>query len=101
MREAKPQFELSLATGIKDNRKDFYRYIANKRKTRSSVQSLQKETEDLVTMDKEKAETVNDFCARVLNGKYSSHAGQDEEETGRMKIKSTVGEDQAHNIKGT
>lgn len=65
---------------IKDNRKDFYRYTANKRKTRDSVDSLQKKS-----MDKEKAEILNYFCAMVLNGKCSGHAGQDEKETGRMK----------------
>lgn len=65
---------------IKDNRKNFYRYTANKRKTRDSVDSLQKKS-----MDKEKAEILNYFCAMVLNGKCSGHAGQGEKETGRMK----------------
>lgn len=70
---------------IKDNRKNFYRYTANKRKTRDSVDSLQKKSRDLATMDKEKAEILNYFCAIVLNGKCSGHAGQGEKETGRMK----------------
>lgn len=55
-----------MATAIKDNRKDFYRYIAKKRKTRNNLASLQKEKRDLEAMDKEKAEVLNDFCAAVL-----------------------------------
>lgn len=75
---------------IKDNTKDFYRDIANKGKTRDSVDCLQKESKDLATMDKEKAEILNDFCAMVLNGKCSGHAGQDEKETGRTKTLSPL-----------
>ena len=49
---------------------------------------LQKETEDLVTWDMEKAEVLNDFFASVFTTKCSSHIAQGAEvkvRAGRMK----------------
>ncbi|PKU33655.1 hypothetical protein llap_16036 [Limosa lapponica baueri] len=63
IRQAKAQIELNLATDIKDNKKNFYRYVRDKGKTREDVGPLQKETGDLVTQDMEKAELLNDFFA--------------------------------------
>ncbi|GAB0175629.1 hypothetical protein GRJ2_000028100 [Grus japonensis] len=56
VRKAKFLIELNLARDIKGNKKSFYRYISDKRKTRENVGPLMKEMGDLVTWDMEKAE---------------------------------------------
>lgn len=68
VREVKAQLELNLARDIKNNKKDFYRNVESTRKTRDNVGPLQKQTGHLATLDKEKAEILNDFCASVLTG---------------------------------
>ncbi|KAK4831874.1 hypothetical protein QYF61_019886 [Mycteria americana] len=70
-RKAKAQMELNLARDVKDNKKRFYKYIADKRKTRGNVGPLLDETEDLVTQIIEKAEVLNAFFASVLTSKTS------------------------------
>ena len=55
--------ELSLSRDVKGNKKSFYRYLSDKRKTRKNVGPLWKEKGDLVTQDMEKAEVLNDFFA--------------------------------------
>lgn len=54
------------------NKKGFYKYIGNKKKTRETVGLLWKEMGDLVTQDMEKAE-VTQFFASVFTNKSSSH----------------------------
>ncbi|GAB0190944.1 hypothetical protein GRJ2_001559700 [Grus japonensis] len=49
VRKAKALIELNLARDIKGNKKSFYRYISDKRKTRENVGPLRKETGDLLT----------------------------------------------------
>ncbi|KFQ42374.1 hypothetical protein N333_07813, partial [Nestor notabilis] len=66
VRKAKAQLELNLARDVKNNRKGFYRYIANKRQTRDNVGPLQKLSGGLATLDLEKAEVLNDFFASVF-----------------------------------
>ena len=73
VRKAKALIELNLARDVKGNKKSFYRYVGDKRKTRENVGPLRKETGDLVTRDMEKAEVHNDFFASVFTGKCSSH----------------------------
>ncbi|GAB0182661.1 hypothetical protein GRJ2_000731400 [Grus japonensis] len=75
-RKAKALTELNLAKDIKGNKKSFYRYVSDKRKTRENVGPLQKEMGDLVTQDMEKAEVLNDFFALVFTSKCSSHTAQ-------------------------
>ncbi|GAB0179086.1 mitochondrial enolase superfamily member 1 [Grus japonensis] len=72
VRKAKVLIELNLARDVKDNKKSFYRYISDKRKTGENVGLLQKETGDLITWDMEKVEVLNDFFALVFSGKCSS-----------------------------
>ena len=57
VRKAKAQLQLNLARHVKDNRKGFYRYIAKKRQTRDNVGPLRKPSEELATLDLEKAKT--------------------------------------------
>jgi len=61
------------------------------------VGPLWKETGDLVTWDREKAEVLNEFFASVFTGKCSSHTIQVAEGKGRDKENEeppTAGEDQ-------
>ncbi|GAB0175820.1 mitochondrial enolase superfamily member 1 [Grus japonensis] len=97
VRKAKALRELNLARNVKDNKKSFYKYISDKRKTRENMGPLQKEMGDLVTQDIEKAEVLNDFFASVFTGKCSSHTAQVAEGKGRdweNEELPTVGEDQ-------
>ncbi|GAB0208944.1 mitochondrial enolase superfamily member 1 [Grus japonensis] len=76
VRKAKAMIEISLARDVKDNKKSFYRYVSEKRRTRENVGPFRNETGDLVTQDMEKAEVLNDFFASVFTGKYLSHTAQ-------------------------
>ncbi|KFV97213.1 hypothetical protein N327_03267, partial [Fulmarus glacialis] len=66
IRKAKVLIELNLARDIKGNKKSFYRYMADKRKTRENVGPLWNKMGDLVTQDMEKVEVLNDFFASVF-----------------------------------
>ncbi|KGL96755.1 hypothetical protein N301_11125, partial [Charadrius vociferus] len=79
VRQAKAQLELNLSRDIKTNKKSFYKYVSKKRKTREAVGPLQKETEELVTRDRDRAEVLNDFFASVFTGKDCSHTAHDAE----------------------
>ncbi|GAB0204661.1 mitochondrial enolase superfamily member 1 [Grus japonensis] len=97
VRKAKALIEISLARDAKDNKKSFYRYVSDKRRTRENVGPLRNETGDLVTQDMEKAEVLNDFFASVFTGKCLSHTVQVTEGKGRDWEDAeppTVGEDQ-------
>ncbi|GAB0180169.1 mitochondrial enolase superfamily member 1 [Grus japonensis] len=95
IRKAKALIEISLARDVKDNKKSFYRYVSDKRRTRENVGPLQNETGDLVTQDMEKAEVLNDFFASVFNGKCLSHTAQVAEGRDWENAEPpTVGEDQ-------
>ncbi|GAB0182265.1 mitochondrial enolase superfamily member 1 [Grus japonensis] len=97
VRKAKALMELNLARDIKGNKKSFYRYVSDKRKTRESVDPLQKEVGNLVIQDMEKAEVLNDFFASAFTSKCSSHTTQVTEGKGREwenEEPPTVGEDQ-------
>ncbi|GAB0179271.1 UDP-glucose:glycoprotein glucosyltransferase 2 [Grus japonensis] len=76
VRKAKALIELNLARDVKDNKKSFYRYVSEKRRTRENVGPLRNETGDLVTQDMEKAEVLNNFFASVFTGKCLSHTAQ-------------------------
>ncbi|GAB0205316.1 mitochondrial enolase superfamily member 1 [Grus japonensis] len=76
VRKAKALTELNLARDVKDNKKSFYRYVSEKRRTRENVGPLRNEMGDLVTQDMEKAEVLNDFFASVFTGKCLSHTAQ-------------------------
>ncbi|GAB0189782.1 mitochondrial enolase superfamily member 1 [Grus japonensis] len=97
VRKAKALIELNMARDVKGNKKSFYRYVSDKRKTRGNVGPLWKETGDLVTQDMEKAEVLHDFFASVFTSKCSSHTAQVTEGKGRDWENAeppTVGEDQ-------
>ncbi|GAB0176518.1 mitochondrial enolase superfamily member 1 [Grus japonensis] len=82
---------------VKGNKKSFYRYACDERKTRENMSLLQKGTGDLVTQDMEKAEVLNDSFASAFTGKCSSHTTQVTEGKGRdweREEPPTIGEDQ-------
>ncbi|KFV04324.1 hypothetical protein N340_00281, partial [Tauraco erythrolophus] len=96
VRKAKTLIELNLARDIKGNKKSFYRYIGDERRTRENVSPLWNETGDLVTQDMEKAEILNDFFASVFTDKSSSCTAKVTEGKGRdweNEEPPTVGED--------
>ena len=66
IRKAKVQHELNLATGVKRNKKLFYKYINNKRRTKENLHSLLDEAENVTTGNKEKAEVPNAFFTCVF-----------------------------------
>jgi len=77
-RKAKALTELNLARDVNGNKKSFYRYISDKRKTRENVGPLWKEKGDLVIQHMEKAEVH--FCfslhQQVLQPLGPSHRWQ-------------------------
>ncbi|GAB0204057.1 hypothetical protein GRJ2_002871300 [Grus japonensis] len=75
-RKAKAHLELNLARDVKDNKKGFFKYISNKRKTRENVGPLLNEVGALVTVDTEKAELVNAAFASVFTAKASPQENQ-------------------------
>ncbi|GAB0206541.1 mitochondrial enolase superfamily member 1 [Grus japonensis] len=95
VRKAKALIEISLARDDKDNKKSFYRYVSDKRRTRENVGPLRNETGDLVPQDMEKAEVLSDFFASVFTGKCLSHTAQVAEGRDWENAEPpTVGEDQ-------
>ncbi|GAB0178212.1 mitochondrial enolase superfamily member 1 [Grus japonensis] len=95
VRKAKALIELNLARDVKDNKKSFYRYVSDKRRTRENVGPLQNETGNLVTQDMEKAEVLNNFFTSVFTSKCSSHtAPVTEGRDWENEEPPTVGEDQ-------
>ncbi|XP_068520926.1 uncharacterized protein [Anas acuta] len=73
IRKAKALTELNLARDAKNNKKGFYKYIGQKRKTKESVPPLKNVDGGLVTTDMEKAEVRNNFFASVFTGHQASH----------------------------
>ena len=65
---------LNMARDIKGNRKGFYKYISDKRKTRENLGPLLKERGDLVTQEMKKSKVLNNFFASFFTGKCSSQA---------------------------
>lgn len=61
--EIEDQVELNLSKDIKGNRKGFYKYLSNKRRSRGNVGPFLKETVDLVSWDNEKVIVLNAFFA--------------------------------------
>ncbi|GAB0203755.1 mitochondrial enolase superfamily member 1 [Grus japonensis] len=75
-RKAKAHLELKLARDVKGNKKDFFKYISSKRKTRENVGPLLNEVGALVMEDTEKAELLNAAFASVFTAKVGPQETQ-------------------------
>ena len=69
IRRAKAQLVLNLPTAVKDNKKNFYKYISNKRRAKETLHPLLRARGNIVTEDEGKAEVLNACLASVFNGK--------------------------------
>ncbi|KGL75094.1 hypothetical protein N309_08010, partial [Tinamus guttatus] len=65
-RKAKARLECNLARDVKNNKKNFFKYINSKRKIRENVGPLVNGMRTLVTNNTEKAELLNAFFASVF-----------------------------------
>ncbi|KAK4829028.1 hypothetical protein QYF61_001803 [Mycteria americana] len=84
VRKAKAQMELNLARDNKDNKKGFYKYVGDKRKTRENVGPLLNKTGDLFMQDMEKAEVLMTTFASDFISKASLQECQAPETRGRV-----------------
>jgi len=64
-RKAKASLALNLARGVKDNRKGFFKYTADKTNSRGNVGPLMNEVSALVTEDANTTELLNAFFVSV------------------------------------
>src|SRR5699024_5407127 len=75
VRKAKAQLELRLATAIKENKKSFYKYINDKRRTKENFHPLLDAAGNVTTEDKEKTEVLNAFFTSTFNRQISYSQG--------------------------
>jgi len=81
--------ELNLARDVKD-KKGFYKYICNKKKTKENVDLLLNKMADLVTQDTEKPAVLNASFASVFTSKIGLQESQVPETRGKGWSKEDV-----------
>ena len=75
--KAKASVELNLARDVKNNRKEFYRYIGRSRQTKESVPPVIDEDGKVASSNMEKSEVLNKRFASVFMGGQVPHVCQD------------------------
>lgn len=94
-RKAKAHLEFSLAQDIKDDKKDFYKFINSSRKNRVDVWLLLDHMGVLVIKDTEMVALLNAFSASVFtaeNSPQESQTSEVREEGWRMEDLSVEGQ---------
>lgn len=70
---------MNLARNVKGNKKDFYKYVSSKSKTRENVGLLLNGTRALVTQDMEKTEVLIAFVTSLVSSKMDILKSKDPE----------------------
>lgn len=78
--KAKAQLDLDL---VKGNKKGYYKYTGNKRKTRETVRLRLSGAQDLGRKQMEMSEVLHTFFASVFTGKVCPQASQISNSSGR------------------
>jgi len=76
IRKTKAQLELRQATVVRNNKKCFYKYINNKKRTKKSLQPLLDVRGNITNKGEEKAEVLNAFFASVFKGQTDYPQGR-------------------------
>ncbi|XP_071671879.1 synaptonemal complex protein 2 isoform X3 [Patagioenas fasciata] len=95
-RKAKASLELNLVRGVRDNRKSFFKYVADKNNSRGNVGPLMNKVGALVAEDTEKGELLNAFFFSVCSargGPEEPHPAEAPEEAREMEEFALVDED--------
>ena len=71
-RKAKAATELQLASGIKDNKKSFFRYVGSRRKSKGNIGPLLNQMGQLTTDAQEKANELNGYFASVFHQSHGT-----------------------------
>lgn len=82
LRKAEAQLEMNFSRDMEKTKKDFFRYIGQKKKMKENVPSPMSKTGHLATTDIEKAEALSTFVASIFTSKCSSHTAQFRESKG-------------------
>ncbi|GAB0183436.1 mitochondrial enolase superfamily member 1 [Grus japonensis] len=85
VRKAKAHLEYSVVRDVKGHKKDLYRHINNKRKSRENVG--ERVTKELVTKDMEKTKVLSAFFTLALNGQIFLQESEAAKTSGKSRAR--------------